>query len=113
MSSWNGNWKTAKLKSWKLDYEAQANEWRQLGVTDDRRIFINCFDMVVEALESLPTDPVSYICVAVQQHMQSDRAMMDDIIRRFSPEGRRANTMLAAHCDIVASDNARWEGVKA
>lgn len=80
------DWKTLKLWSWAHDYEAKATEWNNImpPVTDDRRLFINTYNQVYKAIDSLPDNPNSWICCAVQHELYNERGIMNGIISRFN-----------------------------
>lgn len=80
------DWKHLKLWSWAHDYEAKATEWINLlpPVSDDRRLFINTYMQVYEAIDSLPDNPPAWVCVAIGHELSSEREMMDRIIARFN-----------------------------
>ena len=79
------SWKYLKLWVWAHDYGYKANEWNNImpPVTDDRRIFINTYRQIYEAIESLPENPHSVVTVAINSYIQGERQMMDEIKRRF------------------------------
>ena len=84
-------WRNLKLWSWARDYEAQMNEWNDIWppVTDDRRLFINTYSQVYQALASMQKYPDNYICCAVNRSLENDRDMMNRIIKRFKEEVRK------------------------
>lgn len=53
---------------------------------DDRRIYINTYNMIVEAIKSLPDEPNNYVCVALNRLMDEDLEVMRDIGKRFGRE---------------------------
>ncbi len=79
------DWKHLKLWRWAHDYEAKAEEWRNAvpSVHDDRRVFINTYEQVYEAIDSMPDNPCAWVCVAINKKVAEEREMMDGIIRRF------------------------------
>lgn len=78
----NKTWKSFKLDFLKFKYEKKAEEWKDCH--DDRRIFSNTYYQIIEAIETLPEEPVSYIAVAMNNEIQKDREMLDRIIKRFA-----------------------------
>lgn len=76
------SWKQKRLDYLKKYYGPLANKWQ--GITgDDRAIFCNIYRMMIEALESLPEEPLNYIKVAMAHHMQQDRKTLRDIEEAF------------------------------
>lgn len=79
------SWKYLKLWVWAHDYGYKADEWNNImpPVADDRRIFINTYRQIYEAIESLPENPHNVVTVAMNSYIQEERQMMDEIKRRF------------------------------
>lgn len=80
------DWKTLKLWVWANDFEDKATEWKDIfpPVKDDRRVFINTYYQVYEAIESLPDNPPSWVCCAINSAIGKERKMMNEIITRFN-----------------------------
>ena len=80
------SWKYLKLWVWAHDYGYKADEWNNImpPVTDDRRIFINTYRQIYEAIESLPNNPHNVVTVAMNSYIQEERQMMDEIKGRFN-----------------------------
>ena len=78
----NKTWKSFKLDFLKFKYEKKAEEWKDCH--DDRRLFSNTYYQIIEAIETLPEEPVSYIAVAMNNEIQKDREMLDRILTRFA-----------------------------
>ena len=78
----NETWKTLKMNFLKFKYEKKAEEWKDCH--DDRRLFSNTYYQIIEAIETLPEEPVSYVAVAMNNEIQKDREMLDRIIKRFA-----------------------------
>lgn len=78
----NKTWKTLKMDYLKFKYEKQAEEWKDCH--DDRRLFSNAYYQIVEAIETLPEEPVPYIAVAMNNEIAKDREMLDRIAKRFA-----------------------------
>lgn len=79
------DWKHMKLWSWAHDYETKAAEWNNLfpPVSDDRRLYINTYRQVYEAIDSLPDNPPAWVCVAINHELHAEREMMNGILTRF------------------------------
>ncbi len=80
------DWKSLKLWSWAHDYESKAEEWNNIfpPVTDDRRIFINTYYQVYNAIDSLTDNPNTWVCCAISHELDSERKTMDEIIDKFT-----------------------------
>ena len=78
----NKTWKSFKLDFLKFKYEKKAKKWKDCH--DDRRLFSNTYYQIIEAIETLPEEPVSYIAVAMNNEIQKDREMLDRIVTRFA-----------------------------
>jgi len=79
------DWKHLKLWNWAHEYEEKAIEWNNIfpPVSDDRRLYINTYKQVYEAVDSLPDNPCSWVCCAVAHEIDKEREMMDGILARF------------------------------
>lgn len=80
------DWKSLKLWNWVHDYGDKAAEWNNIfpPVADDRRLFINTYNQVYEAIDSLPDNPNSWVCCAINHEVYNERGMMNDILARFN-----------------------------
>lgn len=80
------DWKHLRLWSWAYDFEAKMHEWNNLfpPVDDDRRVFINTYQLVYDALDSMPDNPNNWVCVACNRKLDEERKMMNDILARFA-----------------------------
>ena len=79
------DWKHTKLWVLANAYEKKANEWNEImpPVADDRRIFINTYHQLYNAVDSLPDNPNNVVCVAMNRYISEEREMMDEIMMRF------------------------------
>jgi len=80
------DWKSLKLWVWAHDYGDKATEWNNIfpPVGDDRRVFINTYNQVYEAIDSLPDNPNAWVCCAITHEVENERRMMDGILSRFN-----------------------------
>lgn len=80
-----GDWKHLKLWSWVNRYEAKAEEWNNLypPVTDDRRVYINTYKQVYDAIDSLPDNPNNLVRVAMNRILCEECERMDKILKGF------------------------------
>jgi hypothetical protein len=62
---------------------------RFTGHTDDRQLFINTYNTVLSALESLEDEPNSLVKVAVNAQINKEYELMDRILAWFEPGGHR------------------------
>lgn len=85
MATSRHDWKHLKLWVLANAYEKKAKEWNEIQppVTDDRRVFINTYRQIYEAIDSLPDNPLSVVAVAMNRYITDERSMMDEIMRRF------------------------------
>lgn len=60
-----------------------------MGSHDDRQLFINIYNRIQCALESLDDEPNTLIKVAVNTQINKEYVLMDHIIAEFAPEGMR------------------------
>ena len=82
------DWKHLKLWSWAHDYEQKANDWNNIfpPVTDDRRVFINTYKQVYDAIDSMNDNPCSWVCCAINEKVNEERKMMNGILKRFTEQ---------------------------
>lgn len=81
------DWKHLTLWKWANDYEETMTKWANIfpnPVADDRRVFINTYCQVYEAIDFLPDEPPAWICVAIRKQMDEESKIMDAIMQRFS-----------------------------
>ena len=80
------DWKHLKLAVIENEYGKQADEWNNLypPVTDDRMLYIRKYNYIVEAVNSLPNTPHSFVCVEVSRLIREECKILDDIKARFS-----------------------------
>lgn len=80
------SWKTLRTKNLKLRYGKRYDEWKHYS--DDRKVFANTYEMLMEAIESLPDEPKPFVCVAMNEAINKECRMLDEIIDEFS-EGEK------------------------
>jgi len=81
------SWRQIHLDHIRFKYAKKAAEWGKLErLYDDRLVFCNVYRLMEEALNSLPENPINYVCVAMNKKMEADRRMLDEILDVF--EGR-------------------------
>lgn len=77
----NKTWKQKKIEFVKHFYGDKVEAWKDEH--DDRRLYVNIYNMIIEALETLPEEPNNYICVAINREIAKDRETMDEIREHF------------------------------
>lgn len=83
----NKTWKQKKLDYIAFIYGRKLSEYE--GHNDDRRLYINMYNIITEAINSLPDEPNNYICCAVNHKLDEDFAVMDDIKAYFDGKKSR------------------------
>ena len=77
-------WRDAKLMFVKAIYGDYAEEYRKyFDNWDDRRLFVNCYDVMIRALESLHEDPHPYFRAAISARMRDSFEIMNRIAAAF------------------------------
>lgn len=76
-------WKSRKLWWIRCKYEVSAEKWKDI-CDDDRRVFVNMFNYMIEAICSLPEKPHIFICVAMNNKVDEYMETMDNILGRFA-----------------------------
>ena len=83
MKDFKQNWRDSRIYYLKMRYGKKFDEWKDKDYRDDRIIYCNIYRLQLEALQSLPADPINYVCVAMNDHMKRDRETMNQIIEVF------------------------------
>ena len=76
-------WKSRKLWQIRRKYKVSAEKWESI-CDDDRRVFVNMFNIMIEAICSLPEEPCTFICVAMNDKIDKYMETMDSILGRFA-----------------------------
>lgn len=74
-------WKQARLHDIELCYGGCIEEYK--GFTDDRLIYVNTYNQIIEAITSLPEEPCSYIKVAMWHQFNKDKEILNRIKAEF------------------------------
>lgn len=74
-------WRAANIHNMQVRYGTWAEEFK--GYDDDRAIYVKLYNQIIEALESLPEEPLPYIRVAMWRQMAKDKEMLNRIAARF------------------------------
>ena len=75
-------WKQRIIHDVKVQYGGCIEEYK--GHDDDRLVYVGTFNLIIEALNTLPEEPVSYIKVAILRQINHDKEMLDRIRARFT-----------------------------
>lgn len=75
------DWKHCKLALLKLVYGKQVEHWTNTfpPVCDDRRLYLNIYNQLVEAVNSLPDNPNTVVCVAINRYISEELKTLDAI----------------------------------
>lgn len=79
------NWKRRKLSYLDFFYGSEYRAWKNLDTYDDRRLYCNTYEQIKEAIESLDDEPVAFVRVAMNDHIEKQEIMLDRIISNFNP----------------------------
>lgn len=89
----NRSWKTEAKRSWKAtklailekEYGKEAAEWDKIepAVEDDRRVYINMYNQLVEAVKSLEDEPHAVVRVAMNHYIEDAGKTMEIIKKCF------------------------------
>lgn len=74
-------WKEHKLNYMQFMYGDKITEYEHCK--DDRRVYFNIYNMIIEALNDLPDEPNNYICVAMNHQIDEDLKILDRIRLHF------------------------------
>lgn len=74
-------WKQTKISSFKNQFGGRIEEFK--GFDDDRRVYINMYNQIIDAIESLPDEPRGYIKCAVTRQIKADKEILYSIIEKF------------------------------
>ena len=74
-------WAEGRMENIRRKYGEKAEEWKKEG--DDRLIYCNMYNRMMEGLEWLKEDTPSFVVVAMTSKCFEYRAEMDEILERF------------------------------
>ena len=77
------NWKETKIDLLTGLYGATAARFEEEKAEDDRRVFVNIYKMLLEAVRSLPNEPVTLVRVAMNRAVGEECGKMDRIMEKF------------------------------
>ena len=58
-------------------------KWKDTDFFDDRRLYCNIMEQIIDALAQLPDDPCPWVCVAVNKLLDEDCETLDSIKNHF------------------------------
>ena len=79
------SWKRSKLSYLEFFYGSEYKSWKDLDTHDDRRLYCNTYEQIIDAINSLDDDPHNFVCVAMNKYIEEQENMMDRIIANFNP----------------------------
>lgn len=74
-------WKEHKLDYMRFMFGDKLAEYEHC--TDDRRVYFNIYNMIIEALNELPDEPCAYVCCAMNHYMDKDIERLKRIREHF------------------------------
>ena len=79
------DWKSLKLAVLEMEYGKKAEEWNNLypPVSDDRRVYINIYHQLIEAVQSLTDNQNTIVCVAMNRYINEEKKTLDEIKEVF------------------------------
>lgn len=79
------DWKSLKITVLEMEYGKKADEWNNLypPVSDDRRVYINIYHQLIEAVQSLTDNPNNIVCVAMNRYINEEKKTLDEIKKVF------------------------------
>jgi hypothetical protein len=79
------DWKSLKIAVLEMEYGKKADEWYNLypPVSDDRRVYINIYHQLIDAVKSLTDNPNTIVCVAMNRYINEEKKTLDEIKKGF------------------------------
>lgn len=79
------DWKSLKIAVLEMEYGKKADEWNNLypPVSDDRRVYINIYHQLIDAVKSLTDNPNTIVCVAMNRYINEEKKTLDEIKEVF------------------------------
>lgn len=74
-------WKQAKLHDIEVRYGGIIEEFKNYN--DDRMVYVNTYNQIIEAIKSLPEEPLSYIKMAMFHQINMDKEILNRIYNLF------------------------------
>lgn len=73
-----------KIECLELNFEKQYKEWRAAGFKDDRLLFCNIYDLLMEATEAMRSVDNNYVWCAFNHEFEKDLNTLISIKGRFN-----------------------------
>lgn len=80
-------WKERELEFMNYMYGDLAKKFDNKGYFDDRQLFANVYNQIIEAISSLRKEPPVFVCVAMGDHIDRQRVEYLDPIKKKYKEG--------------------------
>jgi hypothetical protein len=77
------NWRDRKIEYLERLYGRWYEKYSGVNTFDDRRLYCNIYRMILEALKTLPEEPINYVCVAMNKAVEEDVNTLQNIVRNF------------------------------
>ena len=77
------NWKEHKIDYLEMFYGAAYKDFKNANVYDDRRVYVNIYEMIVKGINSLRKNPETFVVVAMNDHIDKELATLRNIGRNF------------------------------
>nr|DAK63813.1 MAG TPA: hypothetical protein [Bacteriophage sp.] len=79
------DWKSLKIAVLEMEYGKKADEWNNLypPVSDDRRVYINIYHQLCDAVKSLTDNPNTIVRVAMNRYIAEEKKTLDEIKKVF------------------------------
>lgn len=71
-----------KIELLKINYKKYRETWKD--EQDDRLVFCNTYDMILEACEAMKSVTNNFIWVAFNEHYREEEQLLNDIIKHFN-----------------------------
>ena len=79
-------WKEHKFDYMQFMYGDKLAEYEHCK--DDRRVYFNTYNMIIEALKELPDEPSAYVCCAMNHYIDEDLKRLDRIREVFDKRAK-------------------------
>ena len=83
-------WKEGKIEYMRFLYGTKVTQYtkemERAEFKDDRQVYINTYNLIMDMLETLPDEPHLYVKVALNQKMNEDIEMLQKINLHFIGE---------------------------
>ena len=76
-------WKEHKLDCIENLYGKAYEQFKSEDAHDDRRLYVNIYEMMVEAIKSLDDEPNNFVCVAMNNKIKEETNVLESIGRHF------------------------------